>query len=99
MTFRQGLRFTLSYLCISFILCVCVGAFLYLSNMVGEPLFQLQLTEGLTVRFFGMEGSLPAHSVEQLLRRAGQLFYFLPPYGRFALRILCSCVIAVPVLV
>lgn len=88
MTFRQALRFTISYLSIVFIHCGCVGAFCYLSNMVGEPLFQIQLQDGILFRFFGMEAQLPAESAEQIFHGAGQLFFFLPPYERFVLRLI-----------
>ncbi len=87
MGFRQGLRFTISYLAISFILCVCIAAFLYLSNMVGEALFQLTTDYGITLKFFGMEATLSAEAAAQLTHRARQLFYFLPPYERFILRV------------
>ena len=88
MSFRQGLRFTVSYLSISFILCGCIGAFWYLSNMIGEPLFQLQMEEGILLRFFGEEMRFSAQTVQRMELALKRLFYFLPPYERAVIRLL-----------
>ena len=88
MSFRQGLRFTISYLSLVFILCVCIAAFLYLSNMVAEPLFQLEMEQGLHLRCFGMEAKLSADAWQQLKYGAKALFYFLSPYQRSILKVL-----------
>ena len=88
MSFCQGLRFTISYLSVAFILCVCIGAFLYLSVLIGQPLFQAETDQGLLLRCFGMEATLSAECWEQLQYGAKALFYFLPPYERAVLRLL-----------
>lgn len=88
MSFRQGLRFTVSYLSIAFILCVCIGAFLYLSILIGQPLFQFEMDQGLLLRCFGVEAQLSAERWKQLQYAAKALFYFLPPYERAVLRLL-----------
>jgi len=85
-SFRQGLRFTLSYLSVVLIFCCCLGAFLYLSNMVGEPLFRVRLMDGLAVSFFGMEMQFSAEAVGELFHRVKQMLYFLPPYERTMLK-------------
>lgn len=86
MTFSQGLRFTFHYLIVSLLFCSCVGAFLYLSNMTGEPLVQLKMEGDLFLYVFGMEARVPAELLRQLQYRAGQMFYFLPPYGRMLIK-------------